>query len=257
MTTRLGKLPTGILALLLIVVVGCEDKGSYIPDPEDTLAPGPIRDLVATPYGDSTVNLTWYAPGDEPGPGAATRYEIRYQRGNEILPWWAHATPAAEMNSSAPYSGTPESIIISGLLPMERYFFGVRSADDGANWSELSNIVDVLVGPVDLTGTWLGYVAGLWKAYPRPQDFKLELFHYGPHRSLYGTYRLLGENGELDAAHVAGDRVDLLILFALMDREYRFSGTINSDELGGPCSKRVSSTNEILAEGEWRVWLEK
>ena len=152
MPRQISGISNLIWVLLLFFTVGCEDKGSYFPEPADRTPPGRITTLEAVASADSTVTLTWRAPGDDPHRGVASQYEIRYQKRDERSPWWEYATPILEIESTAAYLGLIETVTIAGLLPAERYNFAIKAADEVPNWSAMSNVADVLVLPLNVSG---------------------------------------------------------------------------------------------------------
>jgi hypothetical protein len=245
------------LVLLLILPDGCEDRGSYIPEPIDITPPAAINSLEAIASGDSTVTLRWLAAGDDPTSGIAAKYEIRHQCREQVDPWWASAEFDLEVSSRAAYWGLFETVTISGLIPMERYYFAVRAADEVPNWSGMSNVAEVLVEPVDVSGNWSGYVWGLFSNDLRQDPIDLGLWYSGPGGNLTGTYRLLDWSGFIQSGSITGDEVSLIIRLQLWDRDFWFSGTVSGREIGGRCSMRSTSTGEVLKSGEWRVWPEE
>lgn len=252
MGSILSKLLGMALAFLLIVAAGCEDKGSYIPEPADEMAPDPVRDLVATSSADSTVTLEWHAPADNPGPGAATRYEIRYQIGEQTCAWWTQATPIVELHSDVPYAGVGESVTIPGLIPGQRYYFAIKAGDEVPNWSEKSNVVEVLVGPVtppDVAGRWAGI------AYDMMPDFEpwcglyFDLSQSG--HILTGTYKLCGRRGELHSGSSVGTELVVVVRYDDMDADYVFTGTIEEDLIDGTYWLQRISTGEVILPRRW------
>ena len=53
------------------------DFNITLPDP-DLTAPAAITDLTASDPTNSTINLTWTAPGDDDNTGTASFYDIRF-----------------------------------------------------------------------------------------------------------------------------------------------------------------------------------
>ncbi len=126
----------------------------------DLIAPAKIDDLAAISAYDTTVTLTWTAPGDDSTAGTASYYEVRYSmqaptEGAEN-DWFENLadTLAGEPDSSL--AGTKETMIVSGLQPGQTYYFAVRTFDeadvnDGAgNGSPVSNIVSTVTLDVEL-----------------------------------------------------------------------------------------------------------
>jgi hypothetical protein len=101
------------------------------------LIPGSARSQVT----ETTISLTWTAPGDDSLTGQPTRYDVRRSR-SAIVTYadFNAATPVAGVPTPSP-AGTPETVIATGLTPNTRYWFALRTVDDAGNWSLLSNVV--------------------------------------------------------------------------------------------------------------------
>ncbi|MCK5127021.1 MAG: fibronectin type III domain-containing protein [candidate division Zixibacteria bacterium] len=96
----------------------------------------------------TTVTLTWTAPGDDAGNGTASQYDIRYSSSLITGSNWASATPAS--GEPVPQSaGALETMTITGLQPGTVYYFAIKAADEVPNWSALSNVVSVTTLPSD------------------------------------------------------------------------------------------------------------
>ncbi len=243
-----------VVASSLLLSACSEDKGAYIPEAADVTPPGEINSLEAIASTDSTVILRWLAAGDDPRSGVATKYEIGYQSHRQLWPWWDHAERLPEIPSRVAYFGLVETTTVSGLTPMEWHYFRIRAADEVPNWSGLSNVAEVFVGLVDVSGPWWGRVWGLWDDGSRRQDIDLDFYHWGPVRSLGGTFRLLGQTGDLHYAEISGNEISLIIRFESWDRDFWFDGVLASpNEINGGCSMREISSGEVFNSGWWYV----
>src|SRR6266850_1558631 len=94
------------------------------------LAPGASR---AQTSADSTVTLTWTAPGDDGNSGTATYYDLRYRTvsiaGTDTASWWGAATRVTGM--PAPHApGSADSVQVRGLTPLTTYYFIIRDGDE-------------------------------------------------------------------------------------------------------------------------------
>jgi len=106
----------------------------------DTTPPATITDLAAsTGTGAGEVDLTWTAPGDDGDTGTAMTYTVRYADSAIVSPFgWVMATDVSgEPTPQA--AGSYESMTVSGLTPGQTYHFAIRTQDEAANWSGLSN----------------------------------------------------------------------------------------------------------------------
>lgn len=97
----------------------------------------PVRAQVA----ETSVTLTWTAPGDDSLTGRATRYDLRWSRtAIATLADFNNATPVT--NLPVPQTaGASESFTVSGLTPATAYWFALRTEDESGNRSVLSNIM--------------------------------------------------------------------------------------------------------------------
>jgi chitodextrinase len=88
---------------------------------------------------ETTVTLSWTAPGDDSLSGRATRYDLRWSL--------APITTVQQFAAAVPVTGVPlpqdagsaESATVSGLTPETTYWFSLRSLDEAGNVSVLSN----------------------------------------------------------------------------------------------------------------------
>lgn len=92
---------------------------------------------------DSTLLLTWTAPGDDGTVGRATTYDLRYRTvaisGTDTTTWWNAATQVT--GEPAPgMAGARDSVRVRGLTPLTTYYFALKTADEVPNWSTYSNV---------------------------------------------------------------------------------------------------------------------
>lgn len=130
-----------VLAACLVIgaLVSCSDKHNTLKP--DTTPPAAITDLRLTA---SEQALTWTAPGDDGTEGRVDQYAIRYVSG-DLAAAWDSALVLPFPGTPAPAGGT-ETRALPALGPGS-WQFGIRSADEVPNWSELSNVVTVTVVP--------------------------------------------------------------------------------------------------------------
>ena len=106
----------------------------------DAIAPVTILDLGAREVADSTANaLSWTAPLDIGPAGKALEYDLRVaSTPAALLSDFISAKKLPVAVALAPAAaGSPESLLVSGLLPTDRYF-AIRSRDASGNWSGAS-----------------------------------------------------------------------------------------------------------------------
>jgi hypothetical protein len=235
----------------LLFAAGCEDEGSYIPDAADVTPPGRITTLEAVASDDSTVTLTWLAPGDDPRGGVASEYEIRYQIRDQRSPWWMHAAPIVKMKSTAPYLGLHETVTISGLLPAERYYFAMKAADEVPNWSAMSDVAEVLVRPLNVSGRWVGLI---YDYYPWLRgDVRIDLDLVDNGGKVTGTYEFDQYQGTLQSGFCRGGNVVLNVRVESHDTDYLFTGDLEGNRIHGICWIQSISTGEVYRTFSWYV----
>lgn len=105
----------------------------------DAIAPGKISDLKGVSSTLTSVNLSWTAPGDDGYAGTAAAYDIRMSSAPIKESNWAAAT---QLNGEpVPGAvGTLETLSVPGLLCGRYYYFAIKTTDDSANTSSLSNV---------------------------------------------------------------------------------------------------------------------
>jgi hypothetical protein len=141
-------LRTTVGSSTLVYAVGA--SGVYRLTLSDTYAdltpPADITDLVASSTSDTSIQLTWTAPGDDLDTGNAVSYSIRYATSsNTITNDWENAT-VAPTAPSPQVAGTEQTVSVTGLTDGIRYYFGIKTVDDGAGYSDVSNVADEYAG---------------------------------------------------------------------------------------------------------------
>jgi hypothetical protein len=116
--------------------------------PADTLAPAAITNLAITAATQTTVTLSWTAPGDDGTVGTATTYDMRTATAGPITTQAAFdaATPSTGAPSPEP-AGSAQSVTLTGLTPSTTYWFCLITADEIPNWSGLSNSPTATTAP--------------------------------------------------------------------------------------------------------------
>lgn len=110
--------------------------------------PSSVADLAAVSTSETTATLTWTAPGGHGTVGTASGYYVRYSTQPITDANWAGATPVG--NVPAPQaSGTPETLVVTGLTLDTVYYFAIKAWNDTQNVSDLSNVASVKT--LDLT----------------------------------------------------------------------------------------------------------
>ncbi len=108
----------------------------------DTTPPATVDNLSGVALDETSIELTWTAPGDDGGTGTAASYDIRYASSAITNLNWASATQVA--GEPAPVAaGGVQHVTVSGLDPDTDYHFAMKTADEVPNTSAVSN--DALV----------------------------------------------------------------------------------------------------------------
>ena len=130
---------------------------------------GPARTTSLIVSRDSTLDAThrnitlrWTAPGSDGDTGTATAYDMRF---DTLL-----ITNDARFNAATQVVGEPipqtagsvDSLTVTGLDPMQVYYFALKTRDGVPNWSPMSNVSSsqnrVLTRVPTVSGTYAGYV---------------------------------------------------------------------------------------------------
>lgn len=104
-------------------------------------APARVTDLaVQGGAGQTSVTLSFTAPGDDGALGTATSYDLRYST-NYISAIGFDSAPAVP-NPPAPLpGGTSQTVVVSGLVSGTTYYFAMKASDERGNVSAMSNWV--------------------------------------------------------------------------------------------------------------------
>jgi hypothetical protein len=237
-----------ICSCLLTASVGCEDECTPV-IAGDVTPPGEITDLTAISLVDSTILLTWTSPGDDGYAGIAAEYEVRYQLMGGYGEYWpyAHLVPGVFPPKPA---GSPESLVVYGLIPERKYIFALASRDEAMNWSGQSYSAWGIPRPYDITGRWVGAI--IHALGPRQQvPLELNLTQHGT--DVTGTFILGDASGTLDFGVMDSMRVDFRMIVQSEDTEYFLPGEYHGDILGGIWTSRVISTGEEDGGLGWGV----
>lgn len=107
--------------------------------PPDVTAPAAVSNLALSNPTQTTITLTWTAPGDDAGVGTATSYDVRYSTSLIDASNWSSASQLVGEPSPA-IAGTTESAIVNGLTAGTKYYFAMKTSDEVPNISALSNV---------------------------------------------------------------------------------------------------------------------
>ncbi|MCK4665478.1 lamin tail domain-containing protein [Candidatus Dependentiae bacterium] len=112
--------------------------------------PAQVTNLADHGIGFTYVTLTWTAPGDDSNcSGTAQTYDVRYTVHPTVLiegNWNAATQVTGEPTPSI--QGTSEKFTVMNLTSDTTYYFGIKTQDTGAAWSDISNVVSVHTGVI-------------------------------------------------------------------------------------------------------------
>jgi hypothetical protein len=110
--------------------------------------PSRITDLATAEVSDSSVALTWSAPGDDGATGRAALYELR-RSGQSITDANFTSGTVVPISQLPAAAGTGERFVVLSLTPGTSYYFAIRAIDDNAAASLVSNNVHVTTPATD------------------------------------------------------------------------------------------------------------
>ncbi|EKD56818.1 MAG: peptidase families S8 and S53 protein, partial [uncultured bacterium] len=119
-------------------------------------APADIADLTTTTVTGSTIALAWTAPGDDATTGTAAVYDIRYSPSTITPANWALAIPVTT-EPVPQLAGTTEAITVTDLASETTYYFAIKSTDESANTSNLSNLAQATT--LDISAPTISHIS--------------------------------------------------------------------------------------------------
>ncbi|MFA5714578.1 MAG: fibronectin type III domain-containing protein, partial [Candidatus Paceibacterota bacterium] len=129
----------------------------------DATAPSQVANLSVSGPTQSSVILSWTAPGDDGSTGTATSYDIRYSAAAITSSNFASATQVT--GEPTPLSsGTSQSFTITGLTANTTYYFAIKATDNANNVSTLSNVASGKTSIATTTAT--ASTLGTFQLYP-------------------------------------------------------------------------------------------
>ena len=130
---------------LLLILIGSAVAGSFTVAQTvravDTAPPDTIKDLTVATSTDSTLTLTWTAPGDDGMSGIASQYDLRMDT-KAIAAEDALLAPIVGGEPDPLPGGTAQTMVIKDLSPGAKYWFVIRAQDRLANVSKFSDAAE-------------------------------------------------------------------------------------------------------------------
>jgi chitodextrinase len=122
------------------------------PPPQDVTLPAQIQDLALASARETTLDLTWTAPGDDGMLGTATGFVLAWVKGTlpiDSEERWNAATLVHEGLPEPPVAGSAVAWSLIGLEPGSSYALAVRAYDDVGLVGPISNslIAETLAPP--------------------------------------------------------------------------------------------------------------
>lgn len=169
---KLRNLP-GLKALGLLLALASANTHA-----QDSTPPAAVADLGSSLEEPYSITLSWTAPGDDGNSGTATSYDIRYST--------TAITNDTDFNNATEVTGEPtpsvagssESYEVTSLNPETTYYFALKTTDELANTSALSNVYSVSTAGAGAGGgapslrVNLGADAGTgWNSYTAYSEF--------------------------------------------------------------------------------------
>ena len=105
----------------------------------DSVPPAQIDDLAAGNPSNSTIDLTWTAPGDDGDQGTATYYDIRFISDNIVTEENWDTAQRVTGEPAPTEAGIAQSFTVRGLNSDTEYYFAIKAYDNGGNPSPISN----------------------------------------------------------------------------------------------------------------------
>jgi hypothetical protein len=127
--------------------------------------------ITARPASAAYATLAWTSPGDNGGSARVYYYDLRISAnaitGTDTLSWWNAATKIPMTGKTPLAPGSPESILLNGLVNGAKYYAILRSADSQLNWSRYSNVA-TFIAVTAITGVDPPGAPELVLGAPRP-----------------------------------------------------------------------------------------
>ena len=98
-----------------------------------------MNDLTLFGATDTSIDMSWTAPGDNGNTGTAASYDLRYSTSPITSGNFSSATQV--LGVPAPQvAGTVQSMSVSGLVASTTYYFAIKTSDAAGNVSSISNV---------------------------------------------------------------------------------------------------------------------
>jgi Tol biopolymer transport system component len=129
----------------------------------DRVPPATVTNLAVSSASETSLTLTWTAPGDDGAVGKAAEYDLRYALSEITTESWGHVN-RVEGLSPPDSAGSVQTFTLSGLESSTTYYFGLRTADETPTWSGLATASGTTLSPGTGT-TRLTFSSRFWGAH--------------------------------------------------------------------------------------------
>ncbi len=111
------------------------------PGEQDDVPPSDVSDLTVQSVADTSVVLTWTAPGDDGGGGnPVSAYDVRYaSTAIDDVSFDAATQFVWPGGTDIVAAGQTQTLELTGLEREQTYFFALKARDEFSNWSGVSN----------------------------------------------------------------------------------------------------------------------
>ncbi len=127
--------------------------------------------ITARPASAASATLLWTSPGDNGGAARVYYYDLRISTsaitGTDTTSWWNAATKIPMTGKTPLTPGSPETLVMNGLISGAKYYGILKSADSQLNWSRYSNVA-TFTAVTAITGVDAAGVPELVLGAPRP-----------------------------------------------------------------------------------------
>ena len=200
----------------------------------DTTPPAAVSNLASSGLGQTFIDLSWTAPGDDGTSGTASFYDVRYTTGVMNDANFASASQATgEPNPAA--AGSSQGYILVGLTPGTAYQVAIKARDEANNVSGLSNILSITTNAASVPDPAPPVIGSLAVTAISQTSATITWTTDEPASSqvLYGLSSSLGLSTSLNASLTLSHSVTLSGLTANTTYHYRArstDGSNNTDE---------------------------